>query len=43
MKKICAWCGKILKDDPKSDKVSHGICDECKNSLDHGEIEEKSG
>lgn len=26
---ICAWCGKILGEDPRISKPSHGICKEC--------------
>jgi PAS domain-containing protein len=34
MKVVCAWCQKVLEDDP-SDRaeVSHGICTECRKRL----------
>jgi len=39
MKVVCAWCKKVIHDDPGSDEISHGICDECyagqKKELDH--------
>ena len=28
MKKVCAWCGKVILTGPKK-PVSHGCCDEC--------------
>ena len=28
MKKVCAWCGKVMLTGPKK-PVSHGCCDEC--------------
>jgi hypothetical protein len=28
MKIVCAWCGKVLRDDSE-EEVSHGICREC--------------
>lgn len=35
MKKVCAWCNKILEDDQSVHliTVSHGICEECFTSL----------
>ena len=27
---ICAWCGKVIREDYPTPEDSHGICDECK-------------
>ena len=29
LKVVCGWCGKFLRGDPRSDKVSHGMCEPC--------------
>ena len=30
MKVVCAWCKKLLVDDPTGDtRISHGICEDC--------------
>ena len=29
MKKICAWCGKILEENTKTEHDTHGICKKC--------------
>ena len=26
---VCAWCGKIISDDPIDTRISHGICPDC--------------
>lgn len=34
MKVVCAWCQKVLVDDPDSNAfVSHGICEGCAAQL----------
>jgi len=33
MKTICAWCKKHLSG--SGDKISHGICKECKEKLEN--------
>lgn len=30
MRVICAWCGKIIKQNGGSRGTSHGICEKCK-------------
>lgn len=39
MIRVCAWCKKELSRDDKEpkDKVSHGICLDCKKKLLKGE------
>lgn len=32
MKVVCAWCGKLLKDDAER-PISHGICDACSRTV----------
>jgi hypothetical protein len=29
VRKVCAWCGKLLEDAPAGAPVSHGICPDC--------------
>lgn len=29
LKVVCGWCGKFLRGDPGSDRVSHGMCESC--------------
>ncbi|RLI65661.1 MAG: hypothetical protein DRO88_03975, partial [Promethearchaeia archaeon] len=38
MKVVCAWCGKIIKEDNLEDEnsgISHGICDQCSYKLEY--------
>lgn len=35
MKRVCAWCDKIMRSEkcePNNDKVTHGICSACKKN-----------
>lgn len=32
MKRVCAWCGRVLEDGPPH-PVSHGICEECAKQI----------
>ena len=33
MKKVCAWCGRVLQPGPPP--VSHGICKQCADKVRH--------
>jgi hypothetical protein len=43
-KRICAWCKKVMGENPKVQGVTHGICDECAAKMlkDDGGEEKKS-
>lgn len=33
MRVVCAWCNKVLSAAESDDRVSHGICPECRHAL----------
>lgn len=32
-KHVCAWCGKHLSGDPKVERTSHGMCEDCEKKV----------
>ncbi len=30
---VCAWCGSLIRGNPKEDEVSHGVCPRCSEEL----------
>jgi len=33
MKVVCAWCQKLMRDNPEASVISHGICGSCYNKI----------
>ncbi len=35
MRRVCAWCGKILEaGDPRTERTTHGVCKSCARILE---------